>query len=66
MQILGAAITRQRDIGGAARIEVMLNPDGRLWVDRLKAGDLIVKIDEKPTKGLALNDAVKLMRFSAS
>ena len=28
----------------------------------VKAGDLIVKIDEKPTKGLALNDAVKLMR----
>jgi carboxyl-terminal processing protease len=28
----------------------------------VKAGDLIVKIDEKPTKGMALNDAVKLMR----
>ena len=28
----------------------------------IKAGDLIIKIDEKPTKGLALNDAVKLMR----
>ncbi|MEY4863841.1 MAG: hypothetical protein RLZ51_1936, partial [Pseudomonadota bacterium] len=28
----------------------------------VKAGDLIVKIDEKPTKGLPLNDAVKLMR----
>jgi carboxyl-terminal processing protease len=28
----------------------------------IKAGDLIVKIDEKPTKGLPLNDAVKLMR----
>jgi carboxyl-terminal processing protease len=28
----------------------------------VKAGDLIIKIDEKPTKGLALNDAVKLMR----
>ena len=26
------------------------------------AGDLIVKIDETPTKGLTLNDAVKLMR----
>jgi len=26
------------------------------------AGDLIVKIDDKPTKGMALNDAVKLMR----
>ena len=26
------------------------------------AGDLIVKIDDTPTKGLALNDAVKLMR----
>ena len=28
----------------------------------IKSGDLIVKIDEKPTKGLTLNDAVKLMR----
>ena len=28
----------------------------------VKAGDLIVKIDEKPTKGMSLNDAVKLMR----
>ncbi len=28
----------------------------------VKAGDLIVKIDEKPTKGLPLNEAVKLMR----
>lgn len=28
----------------------------------VKAGDLIIKIDEKPTKGLSLNDAVKLMR----
>ncbi len=28
----------------------------------IKAGDLIVKIDEKPTKGMPLNDAVKLMR----
>jgi carboxyl-terminal processing protease len=26
------------------------------------AGDLIVKIDEKPTKGMQLNEAVKLMR----
>ncbi|MBW7925598.1 MAG: S41 family peptidase [Burkholderiaceae bacterium] len=28
----------------------------------VKAGDLIVRIDDKPTKGLSLNDAVKLMR----
>ena len=28
----------------------------------IKAGDLIIKIDEKPTKGMTLNDAVKLMR----
>jgi carboxyl-terminal processing protease len=28
----------------------------------VKAGDLIIKIDDKSTKGLALNDAVKLMR----
>ena len=28
----------------------------------IKSGDLIVKIDEKPTKGMPLNDAVKLMR----
>lgn len=28
----------------------------------VKAGDLIVRIDEKSTKGMALNDAVKLMR----
>lgn len=28
----------------------------------IKAGDLIIKINEKPTKGLPLNDAVKLMR----
>jgi carboxyl-terminal processing protease len=28
----------------------------------VRAGDLIVRIDEKSTKGLALNDAVKLMR----
>jgi carboxyl-terminal processing protease len=28
----------------------------------VKAGDLIIKIDDKPTKGLPLNDAVKLMR----
>jgi carboxyl-terminal processing protease len=28
----------------------------------IKAGDLIVKIDEKPTKGMTLTDAVKLMR----
>ena len=28
----------------------------------IRAGDLIIRIDEKPTKGLALNDAVKLMR----
>jgi carboxyl-terminal processing protease len=28
----------------------------------VKAGDLIIRIDDKSTKGLALNDAVKLMR----
>jgi carboxyl-terminal processing protease len=28
----------------------------------IKAGDLIIKIDDKATKGLPLNDAVKLMR----
>jgi carboxyl-terminal processing protease len=28
----------------------------------LKAGDLIVRIDEKPVKGMSLNDAVNLMR----
>ena len=28
----------------------------------VKAGDLIVKIDEKPTKGMQLGEAVKLMR----
>ncbi|MEZ5659030.1 MAG: S41 family peptidase [Burkholderiaceae bacterium] len=28
----------------------------------IKAGDLIIKIDEKPTKGMSLADAVKLMR----
>lgn len=28
----------------------------------VKAGDLIVKIDEKPTKGMSLSDAVNLMR----
>ncbi len=28
----------------------------------VKAGDLIIKIDEKPTKGMTLADAVKLMR----
>lgn len=28
----------------------------------VKAGDLIIKIDDKATKGLPLNDAVKLMR----
>lgn len=28
----------------------------------VKAGDLIIKIDEKATKGIPLNDAVKLMR----
>jgi carboxyl-terminal processing protease len=28
----------------------------------VKAGDLIIKIDDKPTKGMPLNDAVKLMR----
>ncbi|KAG1480587.1 hypothetical protein G6F53_014196 [Rhizopus delemar] len=26
------------------------------------AGDLIIKIDDTPTKGMTLNDAVKLMR----
>jgi len=28
----------------------------------VKAGDLIIKIDEKPTKGMSLSEAVKLMR----
>ena len=28
----------------------------------MQAGDLIVRIDEKPVKGMSLNDAVKLMR----
>jgi len=28
----------------------------------VKAGDLIIKLDEKPTKGLQLNEAVKIMR----
>ncbi|MFN7834948.1 MAG: S41 family peptidase [Burkholderiaceae bacterium] len=28
----------------------------------VKAGDLIIKLDEKPTKGMQLNDAVKIMR----
>ena len=28
----------------------------------VRAGDLIIKLDEKPTKGMPLNDAVKLMR----
>jgi carboxyl-terminal processing protease len=28
----------------------------------VRAGDLIIRIDDKPTKGMALNDAVKLMR----
>ena len=28
----------------------------------MKTGDLIIRLDDKPVKGLALNDAVKLMR----
>lgn len=28
----------------------------------VKAGDLIIRLDEKPVKGLSLNDAVKIMR----
>jgi carboxyl-terminal processing protease len=28
----------------------------------IKAGDLIVKLDEKPVKGMSINDAVKIMR----
>lgn len=28
----------------------------------LQAGDMIIRIDEKPVKGMSLNDAVKLMR----
>jgi len=28
----------------------------------VKSGDLIVRIDDKPTKGMSLNDAVKMMR----
>ena len=28
----------------------------------IKAGDLIIKLDEKPVKGMSLNDAVKMMR----
>jgi len=28
----------------------------------IQSGDLIIRLDEKPVKGLALNDAVKLMR----
>ena len=28
----------------------------------VRAGDLIIKLDEKPTKGMQLNEAVKLMR----
>ncbi|QFY42347.1 S41 family peptidase [Candidatus Methylospira mobilis] len=28
----------------------------------IKAGDLIIRLDDKPVKGLSLNDAVKLMR----
>ena len=32
----------------------------------IKAGDLIIKIDDKSTKGLAINDAVKLMRGKPS
>ena len=28
----------------------------------IKAGDLIIRLDEKPVKGMSLNDAVKLMR----
>jgi carboxyl-terminal processing protease len=28
----------------------------------IKSGDLIIRIDDKPTKGLSLSDAVKLMR----
>jgi len=31
----------------------------------LKAGDLIIRIDEKPVKGLSLNEAVNLMRGKA-
>lgn len=28
----------------------------------IKAGDLIIRLDEKPVKGMSLNDAVKMMR----
>ncbi len=28
----------------------------------VRAGDLIIRIDDKPTKGMSLNDAVKMMR----
>lgn len=31
----------------------------------IQAGDLIIRLDEKPVKGLSLNDAVKLMRGAA-
>ncbi len=31
----------------------------------VKAGDLIVKLNEKPVKGMSLNDAVKIMRGEA-
>jgi carboxyl-terminal processing protease len=36
--------------------------DSPAFVAGLKSGDLIMKLDETPVKGLSLNDAVKLMR----
>ena len=44
---------------GLTSLRPLLVPAARAGV---MAGDLIIKIDDTPTKGMSLNDAVKLMR----
>ncbi len=55
---LGIEVTME---GGLVKVVAPIDdtPASRAGI---KAGDLIIRIDDKPVKGLTLNDAVKLMR----
>ena len=55
---LGIEVTME---GGLVKVVAPIDdtPASRAGI---KAGDLIIRIDDKPVKGLSLNDAVKLMR----
>ena len=57
---IGIEISRDKDIGG---IKVVAPIDGTpAYINGIKSGDIIIKIDNQPVSGMQLDEAIKKMR----